>query len=196
MANPQLDDYLVQQILSRFILPFDKWPAYQMGIIDRNGKVLKKRAQLKTQAEKNAWTLLDILCCNLRKILSSYPTTMMKFAQLNTIQTANIPTTIGQPPTIPLASLASTFFLLKDHVEDPENIMELRKELNRILDELTEDAAANSSGGGAVAGIGVAAAGGSPSNFAEPSMRRKTTASRLVSRIMQNRKGGDSFWRR
>lgn len=280
MANQQLDDYLVQQILSRFILPFDKWPAYQLGIIDRNGKVLKKKSQLRTQTEKNAWGYLDILCCNLRKILMDYPTTRVKFSQLNTIQTAPLPNTIGGPVTIPLASLASSFFLLKDSV-DPENIMQLRKKLNEFLDEefyihdngkyveirvddgnnpavgaarivkgnkpyadfvrvdkeyrgrgianqmydriekllgqklvpshtqssdskrlwarrngLKEDAAVNSAGGGAIAGIGVSAASGSPPNFAEPPMRRKTTASRLLSRIKQGRRGWDSFWRR
>lgn len=114
MVNKQLDEYLVQQIISRLILPFDRWPAFKYGIISKEGKVLRKKSTLKTTAEQESWGYLDILACNLRKILSDYPTTKMKLAQLNMIQNAPLPTVIGQPPTIPLSTLAGSFFLLKE----------------------------------------------------------------------------------
>ena len=152
MKNQQLDDYMVQQIISRLILPFEYWDAYKFGIIDKKGKVLRKKNTLKTQQEKDSWGNLDILCCNLKKILMSYPTTQMKLAQLNIIQHANIPTVIGQPPTYPL-SLLKNFFLLK------------------------EDAPANSAGGGNIAGIGVGVFGEPPVK-----KRRKTIASILFAR--------------
>jgi hypothetical protein len=113
MRNQQLDDFMVQQIISRLIMPFNQWEAYQYGIIDDKGKVLKQKNQLKTSKEKNSWTSIDVLCCNLKKILNSYPTTQMKMAQLNNIQNAKIPTVIGQPPTYPM-SLLQNFFLLKE----------------------------------------------------------------------------------
>lgn len=113
MRNQQLDDFMVQQIISRLIMPFHQWDAYQYGIIDEMGKVLKKKNQLKTEKERNSWTNIDILCCNLKKILNSYPTTQMKMSQLNNIQNAKLPTVIGQPPTYPM-SLLQNFFLLKE----------------------------------------------------------------------------------
>lgn len=116
MVNKQLDDYLVQQIVVRLIQPFTQWPAYKYGIIDASGKVLKKKNQLRTKEENDSWSYLDILCCNLKKILASYPTTRMRLAQLNNIQNSNLPTTIGQPPTIPLANLVNSFFLFKEEI--------------------------------------------------------------------------------
>jgi hypothetical protein len=43
MRNQQLDDFMVQQIISRLIMPFNQWEAYQYGIIDDKGKVLKQK---------------------------------------------------------------------------------------------------------------------------------------------------------
>jgi len=53
-TNEYIDLFLVQQFLKRIILPFDKWPAYQLGIIDEKGKVLKQRSSLKTREERQA----------------------------------------------------------------------------------------------------------------------------------------------
>lgn len=121
MRNQQLDDYTVQQVISRLIIPFERWDAYRFGIIDAKGRVLKKKASLRTKQEQDSWGYIDIMCCNLKKILNSYPTTQMKMAQLNNILTANLPTTIGQPPTYPLSHL-NNFFLLKE-----ENELKIKK---------------------------------------------------------------------
>jgi hypothetical protein len=46
---------------------FKDMDAYKQGIIDKDGKVLKKTHQLKTQAEKKAYTYLDRLIVILKK---------------------------------------------------------------------------------------------------------------------------------
>lgn len=115
MRNQQLDDYMVQQIVSRLILPFEQWEAYRYGIIDRKGKVLRKKETLTKKQEKDAWTNLDVLCCNLKKLFMSFPQTQMKLNQLTNLQSAPIPTTIGQPPTYPM-SMIKNFFLLKEEI--------------------------------------------------------------------------------
>lgn len=71
--NPMMDMFLTYQFLKRIVVPFEKWDAYKLGIIDKNGKVLKKKSTLKTDQEKAAWGYFDILTTNLKKLLSKVP---------------------------------------------------------------------------------------------------------------------------
>jgi hypothetical protein len=71
--NPLVDIFLTYQFIKRIIVPFEKWDAYKLGIIDKNGKVLKKRGTLKTKQEKAAWGYFDILTANLKKLLAKVP---------------------------------------------------------------------------------------------------------------------------
>jgi hypothetical protein len=71
--NPLVDMFLTYQFLKRIIVPFEKWDAYKLGIIDENGKVLKKKKELTTDSEKAAWGYFDILTANLKKLLAKIP---------------------------------------------------------------------------------------------------------------------------
>ena len=71
--NPMMDMFLTYQFLKRIVVPFEKWDAYKLGIIDKNGKVLKKKSTLKTDQEKAAWGYFDILTTNLKKLLAKVP---------------------------------------------------------------------------------------------------------------------------
>lgn len=68
-----IDAYMVYQILRRLVTPFIKTKAYELGIIDGDGNNLKSRNELETPEEKAAYTLLDILVFNLKKILQKVP---------------------------------------------------------------------------------------------------------------------------
>lgn len=68
-----IDIFLLYQFIRRLATPFEKWDAFKLGIIDKNGKVLKKKSSLKTREEKNAWGFFDILVANLKKLLSKVP---------------------------------------------------------------------------------------------------------------------------
>jgi hypothetical protein len=68
MIDPKLDSHYVHMMLQRLSTPFKDWPAYQMGIIDIKGNILKERDELSDEQLKN-WTLLDLLACNLRRDL-------------------------------------------------------------------------------------------------------------------------------
>ena len=59
--------YFVYQFLTKLTTPFEKTKAFELGIIDKNGKVLKKRSQLKSAEEKEAYTMTDTLIFNLKK---------------------------------------------------------------------------------------------------------------------------------
>ena len=56
--------YFVYQFLKKLVTPFEKTKAFELGIVDKNGKILKRRRDLNTQAEKDAYTLSDTLIWN------------------------------------------------------------------------------------------------------------------------------------
>ena len=64
--------YFVYQFLKKLVTPFEKTEAFKLGIIDNKGKILKKRRELTTVAEKEAYNLSDTLIWNLKKILAKW----------------------------------------------------------------------------------------------------------------------------
>lgn len=68
-----IDTFLLYQFIKRLVLPFEEWDAYKHGIIDENGKVLRKRSSLKTKEEKSSFQLWDVLVLNLKKIIGKIP---------------------------------------------------------------------------------------------------------------------------
>ena len=72
--------YFVYQFLKKLVTPFEKTKAFEMGIIDKDGKILKRRRDLETKDEKAAYTLSDTLIWNLKKILGKIPLGKSKLA--------------------------------------------------------------------------------------------------------------------
>ena len=72
--------YFVYQFLKKLVTPFEKTKAFEMGIIDKDGKILKRRRDLETKEEKAAYTLSDTLIWNLKKILGKIPLGKSKLA--------------------------------------------------------------------------------------------------------------------
>jgi len=67
------DLYLVYQFLSRLTTPFTEWDAYKLGIIDKDGNILKKKNERKTPAEKDAFMTYDLMILKLKKLLAKLP---------------------------------------------------------------------------------------------------------------------------
>ena len=65
--------YFVYQFLKKLVTPFEKTKAFELGIIDEKGKILKRRRDLKTKDEKEAYTLSDTLIWNIKKLLGKVP---------------------------------------------------------------------------------------------------------------------------
>ena len=65
--------YFVYQFIKKLVTPFDKTKAFELGIIDDKGRILKKRRDLKTSEEKEAYNLSDTLIWNIKKLLSKVP---------------------------------------------------------------------------------------------------------------------------
>ena len=65
--------YFVYQFLKKLVTPFEKTKAFELGIIDEKGKILKRRRDLKTKDEKEAYTLSDTLIWNIQKLMGKIP---------------------------------------------------------------------------------------------------------------------------
>ena len=66
-VNRFLDNAYALRILRTLVKDFKDMPAYHLGIIDDKGNVLRKSYQLKSEAERNAYTYLDRLIIILKK---------------------------------------------------------------------------------------------------------------------------------
>jgi hypothetical protein len=132
MANKAVDLFLVYQFLKRLATPFDQWEAFRLGIIDRNGKVLKPSSTLKTSEEIKAWGYFDRMVANLKKLLAKVPGGSTR-----------------------IASYAAALLLLKEQ----DNLEKLSDE---EMTQLLESEVANAVGDGKVAGLGVGPEGEPP----------------------------------
>ncbi len=64
-----LNYVVLYKLISRMIKPIKKTKAYELGIVDEKGKILRKRRTLKTKEEKDSLTRLDIFVFNLKRVL-------------------------------------------------------------------------------------------------------------------------------
>lgn len=139
-----VDLFLVYQFLRRLATPFNEWDAYELGIIDERGNLLKKRRELRTVKERDAFGIFDLMITKIKRLIEKAPG--------------------GQSR---IASYAAALYLIK---EDWEHMTEEELEYSieqyfDSLDESTdykfelfsrmeEEVPANAAAGGAVAGMG------------------------------------------
>jgi len=67
-----MDIYMIYQFIRRLVTPFTEMPAYRAGIIDNQGRFLKKKAQF-TPADNRACGYFDILVINLKRLIAKIP---------------------------------------------------------------------------------------------------------------------------
>ena len=123
--NPLADAFLTYQLLKRINTPFEKWDAYRLGLIDKHGKVLRKKSRLKTNNEKAAWGYFDIITANLKKILARVPG--------------------GQSQT---GSIVASYLLMKEQVDRQADITE--EDIERLCEDEAAVVPANNIGQGNV----------------------------------------------
>jgi hypothetical protein len=73
MASRIVDNLLAYRILSLLVRPFKETEAFKLGIVDENGKILKKASTLQTTQERDAYNYLTRLVFNLKRILMKLP---------------------------------------------------------------------------------------------------------------------------
>ena len=69
MANRAVDLVITYRVVKLLVTPFEKQEAFKYGIIDKDGKVLRKYRTLKTTAEKKSYTILHRFVFNLKRVL-------------------------------------------------------------------------------------------------------------------------------
>ena len=67
------DTFYAFRFLKLLITPWKDTGAYEQGIVDENGKVLKKGSQLKTTAEKSQYTIFHRLVFNIKRLINKLP---------------------------------------------------------------------------------------------------------------------------
>ena len=74
MSGTRAVDLLITyRIIKLLTTPFEKQEAYRLGIIDKNGKVLRKTKELKTGKERDAYTILHRFVFNLKRLINLVP---------------------------------------------------------------------------------------------------------------------------
>jgi len=104
-----IDLFVTYRFIKLLVTPFDKTPAFKLGIIDKNGNRIKEKTVsrgmqptvLIGDEQRSAYTILHKLVFNIKKIFGKVPGLRTK-----------------------LGTYAAALFLLKDtfkeHVEDPD----------------------------------------------------------------------------
>ncbi len=68
-----VDTYITYRILTTLTKPWKEQDAYEFGIIDEKGKVLRKAKELKNSKEKNSYTILIRFIFNLKRLMEKIP---------------------------------------------------------------------------------------------------------------------------
>lgn len=130
--------------LKKLVTPFEKTKAFELGIIDQNGKNLIPRSEFTTLEQKRAYTKFDVLVFNLKKLLAKVPGGRSKIATFGAALWL-----LKEDKESNSCCHYSQFidFLkqIQDNEESENFFSDLEKELNQ------EDVAANSVAGGGVA---------------------------------------------
>ena len=72
MANRLIDLLITYRIVKLMSTDFKDQEAFKFGIIDKDGKVLRKSSKLNTEAERNSYTVLHRFIFNLKRILAKF----------------------------------------------------------------------------------------------------------------------------
>jgi len=104
------DIFYAFRFLKMLTTPWDKQKAFELGIIDENGTVLKKARELKNSDEKASYTVFHRLVFNLKRLLNKLPFGKSK-----------------------LASYATALFLIKEETGMSEN--QIRKVMKKFIDD-------------------------------------------------------------
>ena len=147
--NKNLDLYVVYQFLKKLTTPFEEWKAFDLGIIDKKGKVLIPRDKL-TKEQAPYWTYFDLLVSNVKKLISAIPAGNQKLANMVmalylTKEYKDQKAIVSEPGLAKTKGQVIGYARMKEH-----------HELADLFDKVNiEEEAVNSSGSGNIAGIGV-----------------------------------------
>ena len=68
-----VDIYVAYKFIKILATPWKRTDAYKLGIIDKDGVLLKKKSELETSEEKKAYTIFHRLIWNIKRLLDKLP---------------------------------------------------------------------------------------------------------------------------
>jgi hypothetical protein len=107
-----LDQLIAFRVLYMLVTPFKDTNAFKLGIVDENGKLLKKMSDLNTAEEKAAYNMLVRLVFNLKRLLAKVPGGNTR-----------------------LANIAAAYFLVKEHYNKSVSLEVLEEQLNYLTQQ-------------------------------------------------------------
>ena len=73
MLGGAMNLYFIYKFLRILTTPWENTDAFKLGIIDKNGGILKKKKTLKSIEEKEAYTMFDRLVWKLKRLMEKIP---------------------------------------------------------------------------------------------------------------------------
>lgn len=108
------DVFYALRFLRLLTQPWEKTDAYRLGIVDENGRTIKKARDLQNTEEKSAYTIFHRLVFNVKRLLEKIP-----FGKTR------------------VASYAAALFLIKEHTGLTED--QIKKILSKVLDDIEDE---------------------------------------------------------
>lgn len=68
-----VDLFLVYSFIRRLATPFEKWPAYEAGVIDDKGNILIKKKDRLLVSQRKSFGIFDLMILKLKKLLGKIP---------------------------------------------------------------------------------------------------------------------------
>lgn len=143
MASTNVVDlFVVYQFIKRLATPFNKWKAYETGVIDERGNI-KVKPNFRDYKQRESFKVFDVMILKLKRLLEKIPGGKTR-----------------------LASYAAALFLVKEDWQSKSEEDILTESNDQYIDYIRlykldhyaralEEMPTNSAGGGAVAGMGV-----------------------------------------
>jgi hypothetical protein len=136
-----VDAYLVYSFIRRLVTPFEKYPAFKAGLIDKDGNFTKSRNMF-TPDERKALPIFDIMIINLKRLIAKVPLGKTRIA---TIAAA----------LMLLRSKPTAKKVQEDYVDELFNLEEeLLKTMAEVESVMEDGAATNSVASGSISGLG------------------------------------------
>jgi len=77
-----IDLFLIYKFLRKLSTPFEEWQAFKLGIIDKDGNILIHSKDFKTMDQRDAFSKLDLMILNLKKLIAKVPGGSTKIATM------------------------------------------------------------------------------------------------------------------
>lgn len=192
-----IDLFMVYQFVRRLATPFEEWDAFEQGIIDKNGNILKSRKDLRTREEKNAFGVFDVMILNIKKLLEKIPGGKTRIASYAAALYLLKEWNHFTPNSLLVDSITDEMIQesVSFYLMDKSNYIILETYVNQKMhnfDTFFEDAPTVNVGSGAIAGLGVGP-DGQPGKISQEMQKHKSIVLARYKKFIPKKKKEDKY---